>query len=349
MRYRRVIFVTIVFLLMLIQWTGMSEARSKKATYVWKMATHAPEVIGFAIYLRDTFTPALEKVTNKEVTIDWYWGGIMGDDEDWVAKIRIDQLQGAGFDGHGIVMACPDLAMFQLPFLFKSFDEVAFIREKLRQRLLRSFEKNGYKLLLLIDQDFDQVYSLKREIRSPEDFARTTFVTYSGKVENEMLRTLGTSPIPINVPEIPSSLRAGICDALIAPAIWYVGAQLYTITKAVTPSTMRYAPGGIVISTKAWNGIPEEYRKTIDGILLEHEHGFNEYGHDGNARCLRAMIKYGVKEVRLNQVEIDLLKQRTRPLWDKLAGKEYPRDLLDEVLCSLDEYRSREASIFIAP
>ena len=344
MRYGRVIFVTIVFLLMLIQWTGLSEARSKKTTYIWKMATHAPEVIGFAIYLKDTFTPALENVTNQEVTIDWYWGGIMGDDEDWVAKIKIDQLQGAGFDGHGIVMACPELAMFQLPFLFESFDEVAFVREKLRQRLLKSFEKNGYKLLMLIDQDFDQVYSLNREVRSPEDFAKTTFVTYSGKLENEMLRILGSSPIPINVPEIPSSLRAGICNGLIAPAIWYVGAQLYTITKAVTPSTMRYAPGGIVVSTSAWNRIPEEYRRAIDGILSEHENGLNEYGHDGNARCLKAMIKYGVKEVRLSQNEIDLLKQRTRPLWDKMAGKVYPRDLLDEVRFSLDEYRSSNVS-----
>ena len=173
---------------------------------------------------------------------------------------------------------------------------------------------------------------------------QSRFVTYSGIVEQEIMKILGSSPIPINVPEIPSSVRAGICDALMVPAIWYVGSQLYTITRSVTPTKMRYAPGGIAVSSNAWSKIPVKYQNAIEEkVLQECEQGLNECGHNGNAKCLKAMIQYGVKEVKLTSDEIEILKKKTRPVWDKLAGKEYPRELLDNILRYLDEYRHMEA------
>ena len=337
---RRIFVFTFVVVGLLVWWLGLSKADATKPKVIWKMGTHAPEAVGFGVYMEKTYIPAIEKATNDEIGFDVYYGGTMGDDEDWIAKIRIDQLQGAGFDGHGSVMACPDLAVMELPFLFNSFAEVAYVRGNIIQRFINSFEERGYRLLSLIDQDFDQIYSTKRAIRAPEDFVKSRFVTYSGVMEYELFRAIGASPIPLNVPEIVTSIRAGIADGLIAPAIWYVGSQLYTMTKHVTPTNMRYAPACIVVSMKAWNRISEENQKAIEKVLPQIECGMNECGHDGNARCLRAMIKYGVKEVKLTPAEIEVLKKKTMPLWDKLADKQYSRGLLNEVLGHIEEYRS---------
>jgi hypothetical protein len=49
-----------------------------------------------------------------------------------------------------------------------------------------------------------------------------------------------------------------------------------------------------------------------------------------------------MKEVKLTPGEIEVLKEKTRPVWDKLAGKVYSRELLDEILGSLEEYRSKD-------
>ena len=339
---RRIFVLTFVLLVLLVHWVCISEADSKKANCIWKMATLAPDEVGWAVYLKKNFSPAIEKVTNGDVAIDWYWGGIMGDDEDYIAKIRIDQLQGAGFSASGIVMACPPIIVLELPFLFNDFDEVSYVITKMRQRINSIFQANGFKALMVVDQDFDQIYSTKREIRTPEDFAKTKFVTWIGRVESDTLQSLGTSPIPINVPEINSSIRSGICDGLIAPAIWYVGSQLYTMTKYVSHPKLRYSPGGVIISMQAWNRTPEKYHKALDEMMPKFESGLNEYSHNSNKKCLRAMIEYGMKEVKLMQAEKEVWKKKTRPVWDQLAGKVYQRELLDEVLGYLEEYRSNK-------
>jgi hypothetical protein len=58
-----------------------------------------------------------------------------------------------------------------------------------------------------------------------------------------------------------------------------------------------------------------------------------------------------MKEVKLTPGEIEVLKEKTRPVWDKektrpvwdkMAGKVYSRELLDEILGSLEEYRSKD-------
>lgn len=154
-----------------------------------------------------------------------------------------------------------------------------------------------------------------------------------------MVRLL-TRQIHLTVPEIVTSMRAKICDALLAPALWYVGSQLYTMTDYVIPSNMRFTMGGVVITMKAWNRIPEKHHGAIVELMRELEPGLNGIITDNNKRCYDALIGYGMKEVRLTPKEIEIWEKRTRPVWDMLAGKVYPRELLDVVLGYLEEYRS---------
>lgn len=120
---------------------GSSEADSKNQKTLWKMATHAPKGISYALYIDDYVSPALKRVTEGNVAFDWYYGGIMGDDEDWLAKIKIGQLHGAGIDGHGTKLFCPPMAVLNLPFLFNNVDEVAYVKKNLRLKFNKLFEK----------------------------------------------------------------------------------------------------------------------------------------------------------------------------------------------------------------
>ena len=342
MKSGRFLLAAVVFFALLNPRLALSETDKKKAKFVMKMANNAPIGIGVEVYIRKDFSPAIHEATNGEVALDWYSGGIMGDDEDWIAKMHIDQLQGAGLDGSGIHHACPDFAIMQLPFIFNGYDEVAFIKKRLRSKLAKRFEEHGYKMLVIADQDFDQVYSKKVEVRAPEDFARVKFVAYSGIVEQEMLKSFGTSPIPISLAEANSAIRSGICNGIVIPSLWIVGAQVYTIIKNVTPSYMRYVMGSLVLTMNAWNRIPEKHHKAILDVSLDFEPRLNQSVKDTMDKCYAALLKYGLKEVTLTPDEIDVLKKRTRPVWDKLAGKVYSRQMLDEILGYRDEYRSKK-------
>ena len=343
MTIRKICNLTLILFVFLFCWTALSMAEPKKPKVILKMASNAPKDIGVEIYIRKQVNPGVKRVSDGDVVIDWFHGGIMGDNRDWISKMQIDQLQGAIMDGSGIHLVCPEAYVFQIPFIFNDFDEVAYVKKKLRSRMNDSFQRTGYKMLMLFDQSFDKIYSTKREPRTTEDFAKIKFAAYAGLVENEIIKALGSSPIPMNVPEIVSSTRAGICNGLFSPALWYAGSQLYTIAKHVTVSNIRYTSACITVTMNAWNRISENHQKAIEDVMLQLEPGLDKNLKDSNSNCHRAMIKYGMNEVKWTPDEVEVFKKKTRPVWDKLAGKVYTRELLDEISGYLEEYRLNKA------
>ncbi len=321
---------------------GSSEAK-KNAKYIWKAATLAPDGVGWAVHVKEMLVPAISKVTNGELYFDIYWGGIMGDEEDYIAKMRIDQIQATGVTGCGGAMICPEASIIGLPFLFKDYNEVDYVLSRLRPSLDKLFIKKGFKMLVLTDEDFTKVYSVKFKFNTLGDFSKSRFITWYGPMEAALLKTIGASPIPVNVPEITASMRAGVCDSFIAPAIWVVGSQLYTVLKYVNPINLRYSPVYIIVTLKAWNQLSAVYKKDLIAEVAKLEHIFSQKIRESNDKCYNAMIQYGVKEVVMLDEETEIIRKKAMPLWNELAGegkgKLYPKELLNEITGYLDEYR----------
>lgn len=311
-------------------------------TYVVKLGTLAPEGVGWAALIKEMVNARIYKATNGVITLDWYYGGTMGDDQDILAKLRNEQLQGGGFSGQGMVMACPEMALLELPFLFENYDEVEYVYSKLRPRISQWFEKHGYHLVLLAEQDFDQIYSTKIPVKTPEDFKKSRFLTWYGPLEERTLKALGASPLPIRVPEVASSVRTGVCDAFVSPGIWAVGTQMYTVMKYLNPLKIRYSPSGGILTLKTWNLLPMELQKVIDDTVMSIEKEFRQKVRASNEKCLKAMYKYGMKEVKMTPAELDELKKRAMPIWDEFAQKGYyTKAELEEVKGLLAEFRSK--------
>jgi TRAP-type C4-dicarboxylate transport system substrate-binding protein len=157
------------------------------------------------------------------------------------------------------------------------------------------------------------------------------------------LKALGASPLPIRVPEVASSIRTGVCNAVISPAIWAVGTQIYNIVEYVNPVRIRYSPGAVVVTQEAWNQVSKENQVAIENYLMSIEIDFRQKTRESNEKCLDAMLKYGMKEVKMTPAEIDVWKNRVIPVWDEFAEKGYyTKAELAEVKGLLAEYRSKK-------
>ncbi len=323
-------------------------AHARKAKVELKVGTLAPSGVGWATLVRQILFPLVEQATNGQISLKVYWGGVMGDDDDVLRKMLIGQLQGAGMSAQGTLMACPEFNAVVLPFLFNNWDEVDYIRANTRKHFETYMERNGFILLFWIDQDFDQIYSTAWPFSEPEHFRRARFVTWYGEVERMMLTALGSRPVPINVPEIPSSVRAGVVDSFISPAIWAVGSQLYNTVKFVNPVKIRYSPATIFFTKQVWEGLDQtlgpakaqQYRDNIWNARIESEHRFVLGTRDENRRCLEAMIKYGLTKVEMTKEQDDRLRSSAMEVWERGANRLYPRELLDEIVLHLEDFRA---------
>ncbi len=320
---------------------GVSQAREKGHTR-WKMATLAPDRVGWAKYIKEIVFPVIEEASQGQVSIKVYWGGIMGDDEVVLGKMKKGILQGGGFTGQGAHLACREFSVLELPFLFSDYKEVDHIKKKMESRFQKLLEKNGYYFMAWLDQDFDQVYSSNYPMVTRRDFAESRFLAWYGPVEDATLASLHARIVPVDVPDINESIRLDKGDAAIGPAMWVVGAQLQPFIKYINPVKIRYAPAPILCTMDAWQALPSHFRKRyleMKGPVMAQ---YTQKVRQDNARTLEALYKYGLKKSTMPPAELEFIKARTRTVWHELSGKMYPKEILDEILTHLEAFQKAQ-------
>ncbi|MFP4474517.1 MAG: TRAP transporter substrate-binding protein DctP [Desulfatibacillaceae bacterium] len=306
---------------------------------LWKIASLAPKGMGWANQVNNMVVPWFEETTNDVLRLKVYFGGIMGTDEDYLEKMRIGQLQGAGLTGRGANLACPEFSVVGLPFLFKNYKEVDYIKDKMFTTFEYFFEQNGYKLVLWIDQDFDQIYSTKWRFDNLADFRKAKFQTWYGPQEEAMLKALGADPIPMDPTKVPTAMREGTIDSNIGPALFQVGSQMFAVSRYVNTIKIRYAPAIIIVTMDAWNQLPRQYQRKLWEKRADVQEMFSEATRRDNEKSLEAMIGYGVQPVELTEENRQEIRERAMTVYDDLSGELYPRELLMELGRFLADYR----------
>ncbi|MBI9073823.1 MAG: TRAP transporter substrate-binding protein DctP [Desulfatibacillum sp.] len=337
MKFRK---ISLLLVLAVAFFTALSQSALAGEASVWKIATLAPKGVGWARHVENTFLPEIKKATDGSVDLKVFWGGVMGDDEDYVKKMRIGQLDGAGMTAQGAVMLTKEWAVLEIPFMFTNYGEVDYVRKKMTPAFDQYMEDNGYKLIVWIDQDFDKFYSINHKLTRLEDFSKARIVTWYGELEQRVLERLGASPIPVNVPEIPAALRSGIVDTNIAPAIWMVGTQMYSISRYVNTMNIRYAPAIIVVTREAWDSVSDNHQKNMLGIREELTAKFVAGIREDNQKSLAAMLRYGMVETTPEPEEMEKIKKALAPVAEEMVDVMYPQELLDEMVGYLKEYRT---------
>ena len=77
----------------------------------WKFATLAPEGIGWSQHIKEFVFPFINEATEGNLSVKVFWGGVIGDDETAIEKMKAGVMEGAGLAGHGATMLCPEFAV----------------------------------------------------------------------------------------------------------------------------------------------------------------------------------------------------------------------------------------------
>ena len=97
-----------------------------------KIATLAPDGSFWMKEVRRGADEIAER-TGGRVQIRLYPGGTMGNDQAVLRKMRIGQLQGGMVVGMTLAGISPELQVYGLPLMFRSYEEVDHVRELRRE------------------------------------------------------------------------------------------------------------------------------------------------------------------------------------------------------------------------
>ena len=114
-----------------------------QAAQVIKIATLSPDGTSWMRAMRAA-GDTIAKRSQGRVELRFYPGGVMGNDQSVMRKIRAGQLQGGAVTIGALSGVDKDIEIYGLPFLFHDLREVDQVRSRMDATLLQELENKGF-------------------------------------------------------------------------------------------------------------------------------------------------------------------------------------------------------------
>jgi TRAP-type C4-dicarboxylate transport system substrate-binding protein len=326
-----------VFLLLFL----FPDAHAEEA-YVLKFATLAPQGSTWMNIITD-WANKVEKESQGRLKFKLYGGGVSGDEPDVLRKIRFGQLQGGAMTGHGIGYIYSPTRVLEIPFLFRSYDEVDHVRAQLMPEIREGFRQNDFELLGWMEVGFIQLFS-RTPIYSIDDLKKRRIWLWQGDpLGTAFFAASGLSPVPLPITEVFSSLSTGLIDTTIAPPLGAIALQWFTKTPYMTSMPVMDGIGGLIVSRKFFDGLPNDLQQLLRRTGEEAGTRLLVETRRDNEKSLSVLKQHGVtftSEWKDKDSVLYDLRDRAAAM---LAKDGYiPAPFYEEARKSLNDYRARK-------
>ena len=267
--------------------------------------------------------------------------GSQGGEAELARRMRIGQLQGALLSIVGLSEIEPSInALQSIPLLFKTWEEVDYVREKMRTSMEKKFLDKGFIVLAWGDAGWVRFFS-KDALMRPDDFKKMKFFSFAGESEQqEIMKSLGFTPVPLETTDILPSIQTGMINVVPSTPYFALATQIYG--KVPHMLEINWAPvvGALVVTQKAWDDMSPAGRQALRTAGEKAGVQIRNKARQEVEEAVEAMRKRGLV---VNKPNPDQLRE-----WQALADKLYPRirgnlvpaETFDEVFQHVKAYRA---------
>jgi len=305
-----------------------------------KMATLAPEGTewhGLLVKLGQEW----KEVTNGEVRLRIYPGGVVGDERDMIRKMRIGQIHGAAISNEGMTEINPYFTTFYMPMMYQSYDEVDFVRERLSDELLNITEDNGFKILTMVDVGWAYWFSTE-PIYTPDDLKNNKIFIWAGDYKSvQLYEKHGYQPVPLAMTDVLSGLQTGLITSLGFNPLYALAQQLFGIADNMLEMKWGNLTAAIIIDLKTWNKIKPEYQQSMLTVAKKIGNGFQEKNRYESDKSVEVMKKYGLKVNKPSPEQVQIWNELINSMSADIRGSLIEENAYDRLMEIKKEMESR--------
>lgn len=309
-----------------------------------KIATIAPDGSHWMREMRAAAAEIKER-TGGGVEIKFYPGGVMGNDAQVLRKIRIGQLHGGAFTAGGLAERYSALNLYGMPLLFRSLDEVDYVRMHLDPVLKKGLEEAGFVSFGFIEGGFANLMS-NFPVRSLDDMRRRKVWVPEGDAINfAAMESLGLSPVVLPVTDVLTGLQTGLLDVAAASPVAALVLQWHTKVRYLTDVPVSYSMGLLAIDRRVYERIPAEHRAIFEEVVTRTVAQLDAAAREDNHRAREVLERYGVEFVTVEPADVEQLRERVAAIYPELEARaDVDADLMRRMLGLLEEYRAGHRS-----
>lgn len=280
--------------------------------------------------------------TEQRVRFRFYGGGVMGSDTQVIRKVRIRQLQGAAVGTGALTRFYGDLELYNLPMIFRSYEEVDHVRQHFDERISAGLEAAGFVNFGFAEAGFAYAMT-KAPTPSVEDMRRQKVWTpVDDDAALRAIKAFGISPIPLGIADVLLALQTGTVNAIAGPAYAALGLQWHTQIKYLLDLPLMYTYGMLVIEAGQFARLSETDQAIVRKHFEEAFHTIDRFTRKDQAAALAALGNQGIEFITPTDDQ--------KATWRSLAGDALQevvgsglvtKALYQQIQARLDTYRAR--------
>ncbi len=270
-----------------------------------------------------------------------YADGSQGGEAEMVRRMRIGQLQGALLSVVGLHDIEPSVAALQnMPLLFRSWDEVDYVRDKMRPAMEKKFIDKGYVVLAWGDAGWVRFFSKDAAFR-PDDYRKMKFFAWGGETEQQdIMKSLGYTPVPLETSDILPAIQTGMINVVPSTPYFALASQIYNTAPNMLDINWAPIVGALVVTRKAWDdmspAVQDALRQASDKAGLQMRTQARQEVDD----AVEAMKKRGLVVNRPNPEQLREWNALAEAVYPRIRGSMVPAETFDEVIALLKAYRA---------
>lgn len=317
---------------------GMAQAR------VIKIATVSPDGSSWMQTMRAAGKD-IEAQTEGRVKLKFYPGGVMGNDEAVMRKIRIGQLQGGAVTGGALAGAYKDVEAYSMPLKFKSFDEVDYVRERMDQKIIDGLEEGGFVSFGLGEGGFAYILSQAPVNNSDDLRAGKVWIPNNDDAALTAVSAFGVKPIPLNLSDVLAGLQTGLIDTVATSPIGAIALHWHTQVQHMNDLPVMYFYALLAIDKKVFYRLQPDDQAIFRQVMGEAFKEIDARNRKDNINAYEALLKQGlVLETMSEEEKAAWYATAAQAEAEIVAQGSVSKAFADEMNQHLETFRAQQAS-----
>ena len=203
------------------------------------------------------------RISDGEIEMKIFPGGIAGDELGMIRKMRIGQLQAAAMTAISFNNIYPGVLAIAQPMLVRTDEEMRYILREMTPFFNEQLEQRGFVPLMWAPIGWVKFFA-REPAHTADDLRRHKL--WVGSASPAVLRAwqrAGFNPVALPAAEVTTALQSGMIDAVASSPSGAAFFQWFGIVPHMTD--LRFTPlfGAVMISRRAWERIPADLRPRL--------------------------------------------------------------------------------------
>jgi TRAP-type C4-dicarboxylate transport system substrate-binding protein len=146
--------------------------------------------------------------------------------------------------------------------------------------------------------------------------------------------------VPLTLADVFTSLQTGVINTFYSPPLGAIAMQWFTKVKYFQTYPMTHSTGGLVMTKSSFNRLSREHQAVLKKAAKKHMKRLVSMTRRENAEALEELKKAGLEFIpRPSDAELKEYEKIGQAIRDELKGKVFSKEILNEVLTALAQFR----------